>query len=703
LFGVDDDLQADNITDALRAQNAGAGNPVQNIKDYGIEVGGPIRRNRAWFWGGFGKQDIRVGVLGFLKDPLGDPNDSKNLNTDLTVLENYNGKINVQPAAAHQMNFHYSFSDKIRNARGVGPLTRIEAAFKQTGPAHTYKGSHRWILSDRLVLESQASYLDGGFVLDFTSPELADVQAAFDTATGVASRSGVRSGPFERPQTQINADANWFLSNWLGGDHAIKFGAKWRRTPSYAEQHRGGFAQARFVNGAASRADLFRDSVGRNMLQTASAYLNDSYSSGRVTLNLGLRIDYQDDSVLAASVVENPIVPEFLPAVTFPGVDSGVTTLDWSPRLGLTWDVTGNGKTVVKASGSIFYGQGFFVSDALNPLNEVRIRFPWIDASGDALISRDELDLTRPQLIAGNYDFAKPASPTPSNSVDPDMKNDRVIEAIVGIDREVMPNLGLSVAYIHRRIGRFFVNQRIGLSSADFIAVTRSYPCGNDTCDQASYTATYYTLPFNVPTIIRQTHDRNTRSFHGVEVSARKRFTGRWMMSGSFTWNTIVGRFDRETYLDPANAVVVGDPTNFDLVHGHQALVQNARWVAKLSGMYALPWGVNTSAFLNARDGFPFNRTVLSPVDRGGRLGQVSLLVEPWATQRLDDMLTLDAKIEKRFAFGRLGVTPSVDVFNLGNANTVLGRQANQSNSNANRVLEVLAPRVVRVGLRMTF
>jgi hypothetical protein len=706
---VDDGFQSDNVTDELRAQNAGSGNPVKNIKDYGVEIGGPIRRNKAWFWGGFGKQDIRVGVLGFVR-PGGDPNNPDDLETDLTVLENYNGKINVQPAPSHQANFHYSFSDKIRNARGVGPTVRIEAASKQTGPAHTYKGAHRWIVSDRLVLETQASYFDGGFVLDFTSPELADVQAAFDTATGISSRSGTRSGPFERPQTQINSDANWFVSNRLGGDHAIKFGAKWRRTPSYAEQHRGGFAQARFVGGVASRADLFRDSVGRNMLATSSAYLNDSYSRGRVTINLGVRMDFQDDSVLEASVVENPIVPELLPAVNFPGVDAGLRTLDWSPRVGFTWDLSGDGRTVIKASSSIFYGQGFFASDALNPLNEVRLRFPWTDRNGDTFIQRDELDLRTPQLVAGNYDFTNPGSPRTSNQVDPDLKNDRVIEAIVGIDRELVPNLGVSAAYIYRRIGRFFIQERIGLSPDAFTPVTRSYACGNTSCDQPSYSATYYTLPFNVPTVQRLTHDALDRSFHGIELSARKRFSGKWMMSGSLTLNNTVGRWALDGFQDPltaalvgAGAAVIGDPTNYDAVNGHQALVQNARWTAKLSGMYAFPWGINASAFLNARDGFPFNRTVLSPADRGGRLSQVFLLIEPWAARRYDDMFVVDARVEKKFTFGRVSVIPGVDVFNLGNANTVLTRQHQQTASTANNVLEVLAPRVLRFGARVTF
>ena len=49
----------------MRTQGATSGNPIQNIKDYGFEIGGPIKKGKAWIWGSFGKQNVDVGVLGF--------------------------------------------------------------------------------------------------------------------------------------------------------------------------------------------------------------------------------------------------------------------------------------------------------------------------------------------------------------------------------------------------------------------------------------------------------------------------------------------------------------------------------------------------------------------------------------------------------------------------------------------------------------
>ena len=65
-FWTGDKFESNNISQDMRVQGAGGGNPIQDIKDFGVEGGGPIWRGRAWFWG-YGKQDIKVGVVGLLQ------------------------------------------------------------------------------------------------------------------------------------------------------------------------------------------------------------------------------------------------------------------------------------------------------------------------------------------------------------------------------------------------------------------------------------------------------------------------------------------------------------------------------------------------------------------------------------------------------------------------------------------------------------
>ena len=100
-------VEADNVTDEIRAQGGGSGAPIQNINDFGFEVGGPIKRDKLWYWGSYGKKDVKVGVVNFYKPTptcrppgvpvsqiaatLGSTEAIRDcLATDLTTLDNYN-------------------------------------------------------------------------------------------------------------------------------------------------------------------------------------------------------------------------------------------------------------------------------------------------------------------------------------------------------------------------------------------------------------------------------------------------------------------------------------------------------------------------------------------------------------------------------------------------------------------------------------
>jgi hypothetical protein len=705
-FVSDNNFQSDNITDELRAQGAGSGNPLKNIRDYGAEFGGPILKNKAWFWGAYGKQDIEVGVIGFLKPGATDATDPDNLETDLTVLENYNVKLNAQPWRTQRLSFLYTFSDKIRNARGAGPLNPPETTFRQSGPTPIWKIGHQWVVSDRLLFDTVYGFVDGGFRLDFHDDALYDVQRILETTNSALARSNQNSVNV-RPQREIKTDANYF-NTFMGADHALKFGARYRDTPFDTGGHFGGFATARLLNGVPVEADLHRDNNSRTSLNGAAAYLQDAITKGRLTINAGVRIDYHKDKALAAEIGPNPIVPDKLPGLAFPGADSGVSFTDISPRFGATWDLSGSGTSLIKVSANRFYGQFVGTSAILNPVGLTTLRYPWTDANGDLFVQRSELDLTRLITFSANYNPNNPTNVLSANRVDPDIKNDIVNEVIAGFDHELMDNFGVGVAYIHRRIGRFTFNVPEGLQPSMFSPVSFTANCGNASCEQASYTGTYYTLASALPATRVETNQDFRRIYHGLEFTARKRMSNKWMLNGSLTLNSATYNAPPEGYLDTiagdifAVAALPMDPTNREYIEGEQTLINGARWIAKVSGMYELPWGINVAGTLNARQGFPFIPNILSP-NRPNGLGTVRVMVEPYAASRYGNLALIDLKAEKRFTIDRMSINASVDVFNLGNTSTVLNRVTTQNAATANRVTEVTGPKVLRFGLRFTF
>jgi hypothetical protein len=366
---------------------------------------------------------------------------------------------------------------------------------------------------------------------------------------------------------------------------------------------------------------------------------------------------------------------------------------------------------VAKASINRYYGQFVGTAAIINPVGASLVRFPWNDVNRDRFVQREELDLSRMLAFSANYNPANPANVQSANSVDPNLKNDVVNEVILGVDHELMPNFGVGVAYIHRQIGRFTFNMPAGLTPDQFRPVTFTAACGNLSCAQPSYTATYYELTSQLPGTRIEMNQDFTRMFHGLEITARKRMSNRWMLNGSVTLNSATYNSPPEGFANTINGdlfagtgipAIPTDPTNREFMEGEQTLINGTRWVAKLAGLYQLPWGVSVGGTLNARQGFPFIPNILTP-NRPNGLGQMWAMVEPYATSRYDNLTLLDIKAEKRFRIGRANVLASVDVFNLTNTNTVLNRVTTQNAATANLVTEITGPRVVRFGARFTF
>ncbi len=688
----DEALQADNITQELRDQGAGAGAPLVDTREAGFDLGGPIRKSRLWLWGAFRSQDAGVGILGFLVPGAIDPQDPDNLVTRRNTLETWSGKLTGQWNSAQTTVFSFHADDRQRGPLGAGPTTALEATVRSTGEAAAYRISHQWIAGERFLLELSASYIDSTSQVDLHDPELADVQLAHDVATGYRWRSGSRSGPFDQLTTDLEAKGSYFLAGLFDGDHSAKLGLRYRSTPYTDGRHRGGNATARFSSGVPIEANLHRDGFQRAGLEGWGAYLHDTYRRRRLTLSLGVRADYQDDAALPSVVPANPIIPALLPEVRFAGADSGVTFFDVSPRLGVTWDLSGSGRTILKASAARYFGQGVYTAKFINPVTQTALRFPWNDANGDSFVQREELDLSRLLSFSSNYDPADPASPTAAQTADPDLKNDRTDELTLGIDHEIAPDLAVRANLIWRRYDRFAWSRVVGISSADFLPVTFSAECGNDSCDQPTYTGVYYELPFTRPAATVRTNRDFHRDYRGLEVMASRRFSGRWMLDASFTYNDVQANYPSE------DSFV--DPTNIPLLDGEQSTNFNSRWQLKLTGMVALPAGVSVGALVNARDGFPFIPVIRSP-SRNGALGRIDVMVEPFATRRYSDLATLDLRAEKRFRVGGVDIGVSVEVFNLTNADTVLRRNTRQDVPTANDVLEIMAPRVARFGVRV--
>jgi hypothetical protein len=723
----------DNITPELKAQGAGAGAPIQDIKDYGFDVGGPIVKSKLWYWGSYGTQDIKVGVVGFYENtpecrPGGQPLNSRTaptdllrscLSTDLTTLNNYNWKLSYVPIANNRLSFQNTWAEKVRNARDAGDLRPIETTVRQkavssdfgtfgwlTGPSPFWKVADQHVINDKWLVDVMWAHLGNNFVLDFHEDELRDVQPRFEISTSLWGRS-FNASTFLRPTNSLDVVSSYFMPAKMGGDHSLKFGYRWRSAHSTSLNHRGGFIEARFRNGVAAEADIYRDQNSESHLNTNAFYVQDTFTKNRLTINLGFRYDMQDDAALAADVPGNPHFPQLMPAVAFQGADAGVVWKDFSPRVGMTYDLTGDGKNIFSTSFATYFGQMApgQLSNQLAATGAVFVRYPWADANNDGFVQPAEVNTSVPFLSKSTaYDPANPTSTTSPTRIDPDVKNDRTREFIVGFDRQLNSQMAVGGSYVWRKYDRFLWNDRDGYSSANFSPVTFTPLPTACPADSRCETVTYFQPNIQQPSanLYTNTPDR-FRDFNGFELTMTKRMANRWSANFSYAYNNAIDHWDSPNAFE--------DPTNIEQTEGFQYapesggsgignVFQNSKWAMKANARVMLPWDINAALNYLGRQGFPFPQSVLSPARANG-IGTVQVLLDPLGDVRLDSLHTFDFRVDRPFHFGSVTVIPAMDVFNLANTNTVQAINRNQAAANANTVSGIIAPRVARFGVNV--
>src|SRR4029079_5813978 len=217
-----------------------------------------------------------------------------------------------------------------------------------SGPNPTYKIGEQWVLGDRTLLDVQYSHDRGTRIPHLSDPSLATVQPTLVVAGTINGRSGTQSVNI-RPTNSVTANLNYFMPGKLWGSHAFKIAVYWRDTCARTIGVTGGHAPARFPTSVSNdcaalaaanpndvtrwcAANLTRDGDTIYTLANISAYVQDTLTHGRATFQLGLRYDYNHDKALASAIAANPILPEWLPAITSGGVDPSVRFHDFCPR-----------------------------------------------------------------------------------------------------------------------------------------------------------------------------------------------------------------------------------------------------------------------------------------------------------------------------------------------------------------------------------
>jgi hypothetical protein len=688
-FFTNQSLQGDNRTQELKDLGL-VGDRINRIMDYGIHLGGPIKKDRIWFWLGYGVQDIRRLTL------AGYPINSK--------LPQFNAKFNIHLSDRNRAEISLIHPSKTSYGVGASAVYPPETTRDQTniGPNLLVKVEDEHTFSRNLLLSAKIGYLATGFQL---SPGGGmDAQAGWDMDTGMNSGSSYYYSS-KRPSFSASIEGNFFKERFLGGQHELRFGIEYRKADFKQIWDWAGGAFKYYLDSEPVYAEVTRLGNWNATSNRESFFINDAWTIGRLTLNLGFRLDREDSRNRDASVPASRVAPELLPAVTYPGYDPGLVFLTPSPRLGFTYDLTGDGKTILRGNIARYGSQeGTWISETLSSSSDAGAAFLWTDLNGDNLVSTDELDgyPTAGVLWFWGFDPAKSANFRSLNGVDPNLKVEQSDEFLLGIERELFPDFSLSATAILRRNHSFiwgtFYDKETGtiIRRSDYVGPI----AGSVTYGGRGYNYEYWTLADTKPAGTYYVNEPGYHeSFAALEFTAIKRLSRRWMMNASFTYQVYKVHYGEVLYLDPTN----------------ESLANNARpwgypdsdWMAKLSFLYQLPWGLNIAGFVNARQGFSNAQKLYARTPERGavELGSyIDILVEKPGTTRLPTFYNADLSLTKEIRFKGLGkMTLCVDAFNVFNFAHDLSRYAYVNSSRHNEIQKILNPRVIRFGLRYSF
>jgi hypothetical protein len=694
-------LQGTNISPATALQLGsitGKGNRTDRYDDTGFDIGGPVFKDRLWAWGTVGRTDVHNLTIA---DQL-----------DRTLLENYAAKVDAQITPQLRGNFTFFDGNKIKNGRSVGPTRPVETAWNQTGPTRYYKGEGNFVAGTNLFATGRFAYITSGFQL---APAGGLDKSVYLDDSGVYHNSYLFYET-NRPQYYASGDASYFV-----GRQEIKAGFSWRKTPVESLSEWPGTNILTIWNGYPDmQAQVTRNLPNNTTGRYTTAFLTDTIALDRVTINGGIRFDHQTSS-LDQTVVAG--VPGFadLPSVTAAGISNAYDFNTLTPRVGVTYAFDEGKRTIGRASYAMFASQlpgnaAAFVS----PIQYSYALYNAVDRNGNNIADASELTDLVTTVGVGPL----------SNSNRVNMTAPITHELLVGVDHQLARDLGVSVTATYRRYNDLAWAIPAGVTSADYQqtgAVSGTFPVVGTV-----NVPVYATTKDTGGAFIAENRPGYHQRYLGLEASATKRMANRWMARVGFSTNDY-----REYFDDPSTAIL--DPTrspNWNQgglgatpggnsnpyqsgpnVNGGSVAVQSTgsgnkgnvfitpvRYQFIANGLWQARWGIDVGANYVLRQGYalPYYRDRV-PTPDVVQPSKPVLIVSTADEFRTAAVSSLDARLEKKFTFGRSTLAVDFDVFNVLNSGAELQRQLNARLPTFNNIQEIMNPRIARIGARFVF
>jgi hypothetical protein len=691
---------SDNVTDDLRRRGLSAAGLIDRTFDYNPSVGGPILRDRLWFFSSFRYwgSDTFVNNSFYNLDPTRrtyQPDFSRQVIDD-NLLKSGMTRLTYQMAQKHKFAAYYDHISKFRGHE-CASLYAIEACGVRY-PRLYYTGQAKYTgtLSRRLLVE-------GGLAINSwkwsNNEALPDVKPTdiprFDRTLG--TRWSARPFParfWYGPRYVLMGSVSY-----VTGSHALKTGVSWDWGTSKNDiwlQETGVVDLVQeYLNGVPASVSVYNTPLffSNKLNRDLAFYAQDSWTMDRLTISPGLRVEWIKASIPAQVSGAGRFVParEFAPEDNMPNWGPDV-----SPRFAVAYDLFGNSKTALKASvGKYMRSAALGFATNYNPMRTLSDRRTWTDRNGDDIAQDNEIGaVNRPFDVIG----------VRTRNPDPDIKRTYQWESSVRIQHELVPRVSVSAAWVRRTWRRLTWTDNLLVDHADYTPIPIQNPIN------PSETILVYSLDrakLGLVNELDRNSDKIKRWDNGFDVDVMARVGGGNVFGGV--------SFDRQIRVqcevDDPNYVSATAP-------GLRFCDQSAfgmpyRTMVKAAGRYPLPYGVEISGSFQSYAGgsqrvddaiawqqveYNVTRSVLPTLTQTSVTAQ---LIQP-GTKYLPRWNIADLRLGRVFKVGGLRLRGQFDIYNATNSNSIFDMGQTYGPA-LDRVNEILPGRVFAFSTRLDF
>lgn len=695
-------LQSDNLDDRLKAQGVAEPNRLDHVRDLSLELGGPIVPRRAFFYASYARQSLGPFVVGFFL-PTGEPGvDSIDLSTVAA-----RGHITLAPGS--RLGFFFHRNEKLRPYRDAGRFRPDPATtLYQDSTANILQLRYSRRLGETKLVEAGVSLAGLTFPLG-ENPDLTR-----DSFSRIELSNGVRSGGpgsdelFDRRRYQASASFHIYRDDWLSGSHDLKLGWATERGSAVTTNDLTGAILYRDLFGAPFQAEIYAQPLtAENRVVNQGLFLQDSYVRGRMVLELGARFDWWSssypDQSRSAGRWEEFFSAHGLPSKV-PGRAGVVTFGSVVPRLGFTYELTGDGRTLLRGGYARYAHQvGTGLAAFANPNGLAAAVFQFDDRNGNRVVDPGEIDLDAPLSVG---------LPT-EHEIDRGLAQPLTDELTLGLERDLVAGFTVAATLMYRKDHRLIDDVNVGVPASEFVEGLALDP-GRDL---AAGTDDDGVVPVFNQSWQSLGHDRlvltNPRGlssrYRAVLLEAHKLSggRGRWRMAASLALSESEGYLpgpglegtEGASYSTP----LFNNPNT--LTHAQGRTFWDRPRIFRLASSFDWKWGLSFAGTFRYQVGQPLYRSILVGATTAGvplNQGPIEILAESQGSIVQPDLHILDLRAAKVFRFGKYGDVDLVfDLFNTLNAATATEISSRDGAFGA--ILAILPPRVARIGIRYRF